>query len=410
MNINELKEYQAKFVSYNDLKKNEYRIIDKLRKKFVKYFSIDKILKLELDEYVIGKGQPSFCNRIENELNEWGNIHGSRADKFGIYFGKKGEDKTQKYRIGNKSFGTEIKHAFENIKSDILKLLNESDDIESLKANRISPMFKGKILSVYYPEKFLNIFSKTHLDYFINILGLENNVETELEKQKVLLEFKNNDVYMKEWNIFTFSKFLYDSFGAPTSSKLPNELKKYQLPPFPHLENIEYEFVDLEFSQINEDLNSNKTIKLDYSSQSKIFKRIGDIGELIIMKVEKDYLKKNKLQYLTSEIKHVSIKDDSKGYDIMSFDKKGNKKYIEVKSTKNSMGDNTLYISDNELNVAKKTPNYYFYIVYEVLTKRPRICKINAKDFLNKIKLVPISYKVNFSSSLTKYTGHSIIG
>lgn len=401
MNINELREYQAKFASYNDLKGKEYGIIDKLRKEFVKDFTIDKIAKLTFEEYVIGKGKPSFCNRIENELNKCGNIHGSRADKFGIYFGKKGEDKTEKYRIGNKLFGVEIEHAFQNIKLDILKLLNESDDIESLKKNRISPMFKGKILSVYYPEKFLNIFSKTHLDYFINILGLENNIETELEKQKLLLEFKNNDEYMREWNIFTFSKFLYYSFGAASSNKLPDELKKYLLPAFPHEKNIEYEFIDLEFSQIMDNISPNKTVKFDYSSQSKILKRIGDIGELIIMKAEKNYLKEKNLENLVSKIKHVSIKDDSKGYDILSFDENGEEKYIEVKSTRNRVGDNNLYISANELEVAKQTPNYYFYIVFEVLEK-PKIYKIRANDFLNKIKLIPISYKINLSTSVAK--------
>ncbi len=94
MNLTELRENQADFeVIRQDLDKG-FKEIDSLRRKFVRDFPVDTIRDLKLDEYVVGKGQPSsFCNRIENELNLWGNIHGSNARKFGLYFGTFGEDK-----------------------------------------------------------------------------------------------------------------------------------------------------------------------------------------------------------------------------------------------------------------------------------------------------------------------------
>ena len=108
MNLIELREYQAEFeIIRKDIQK-EFKEIDLLRRKFVKDFPVAKIKNLSLDEYIAGKGESStFCNRIENELNLWGNIHGSNAGKFGIYFGTYGKDREKKYRIGKSAFGTQ---------------------------------------------------------------------------------------------------------------------------------------------------------------------------------------------------------------------------------------------------------------------------------------------------------------
>ena len=216
MNINELRENQADFeIIRKDLDK-EFKGIDFLRRKFVRDFPVDRIKNLSLDEYIVGKGESSsFCNRIENELNLWGNIHGSNARKFGLYFGTFGEDKERKYRIGKSAFGTDQDKALKLILSKIVELIENKDDFKILKTNPISPMLKGKILSVYYPNDFLNIFSATHLNYFINSLSLIINSKSEIDKQALLLSYKDNDKVMKNWTIYEFSKFLYFTFKNP---------------------------------------------------------------------------------------------------------------------------------------------------------------------------------------------------
>lgn len=45
-------------------------------------------------------------------------------------------------------------------------LIENSDDIEVIKQVPISPMFKGKILSIYYPGKFMNVFFSKALELF----------------------------------------------------------------------------------------------------------------------------------------------------------------------------------------------------------------------------------------------------
>ncbi len=151
MNQTELREYQAEFeVIRKDLHKG-FTEIESLRRKFVKDFSTSRIRNLSLDEYVVGKGETTtFCNRIENELNPWGNIHGSNARKFGIYFGTFGDDDERKYRIGKKALGTNIDKALQLILLKIVELIENKDDLKVVKSNPISPMFKGKILSIYY--------------------------------------------------------------------------------------------------------------------------------------------------------------------------------------------------------------------------------------------------------------------
>ncbi|WP_417560743.1 hypothetical protein [Marinomonas sp.] len=215
MKISELREHQA-FFNYkeyvNSKESKESKELLKLRKRFVKDYPIEKIRSLSLDEYVVGKGlKSSFCYRIETELNLWGNIHGSTARKFGVYYGTLGDDKNKKYRIGKHSFGSNIKEAFINVKEQIIELIENKRDLETLKKNNLSPMFKGKILSLYYPDEFLNTFSFVYLDHFINNLSLENNSKSEIVKQKVLLDFKKHDEVMKDWNTITFNQFLYDS-------------------------------------------------------------------------------------------------------------------------------------------------------------------------------------------------------
>ena len=182
MNINEIREYQSNFESSRRNLTSEFRSINKLRIKFTKDFSVKEISKLKIDKYVIGRGKPTFCHRIENELNAWGNIHNSPAIKFGVYYGIRDGSKDKDYQFA-KRFGDDFSKAFLNVKLSILELIKSKNNLALLKENPISPMFKGKILSVYFPNEFLNIYSASHLNYFINNLGLVNESKSELDKQ-----------------------------------------------------------------------------------------------------------------------------------------------------------------------------------------------------------------------------------
>jgi hypothetical protein len=405
MKITELRDYQIEFEKIRTDYNSGFKEINALRKKFTSDYPINRITNLTKDEYVIGKGESTFCNRIENELNDWGNIHGSPAIKFGLYFGRYGQDQTKKYRIGRKEYGDEENIALKKILSAIVELLDNKDDFEILKKNPISPMYKGKLLSVYYPDDFLNIFSAKHLNYFINVFGLDNDSKSELDKQALLLNFKNSDKVMKEWSVYEFSKFLYKSFGNPNDEikeeNISKELKGFKLKDFPPIESLKFTYVNLQTNEFPEPKEKPNGTKIDYSNRSKKFKRIGDRGEQIVLRAERQFLKSNEKKDLAKLVDQISDRDDSAGYDIKSYELDGTEKLIEVKSTMKKIGKSNIFLSANELRVAENRNNYYFYIIYEVGSKKPKIWKIKSLDLLNDRNIVkePVLYKLNMNTN-----------
>lgn len=66
---------------------------NKFHKKFLSLFSKEKIAKMNIDKYVIGKKNNSFCWWVEHKLSSLGDIRGGRLtaySRFGLYFNKKG--------------------------------------------------------------------------------------------------------------------------------------------------------------------------------------------------------------------------------------------------------------------------------------------------------------------------------
>lgn len=405
-NIDELRIRQAEFEpKIKDINK-EYLKLEKLRRNFVSSFSIDKIKNINIDNYVEGKGsKESFCYRIENELKGLGDMHGATAKKFGIYFNKK----NGAYE-SSKKFG-QAESAFDNIKLAILELLQsgQESNLDSIGTNPLANIFKGKILSIYYPDKFLNIFSSEYLNYYLDKLGLHYDpMENEVHKREHLVNFKNNDSVMKYWDNFLFSVFLYEKFGIPSGRKINilDDLKDYINVNFFDINKIDYKFIDwrlAELSPKNGQINKGKKKrKIDFEKESKINCKIGEHGERVVMKVEKDKLLSLGRKDLSSRVERKSEESDSFGYDILSFDQDGKEIFIEVKSTKHKADDNLVqfFISLNEYRNAISYPNYYIYIVFEVNTRNPKILKIeNLSSLGDKISIEPANYRVSFPFS-----------
>lgn len=182
-NDNNLKIIEADWVELN-----------KKRNGFVNDYSINAIKNLTKEDYCVGLGNEnrSFCYRLENELKPLGGIHGSTSYKFGLYYDK------DEYKTGNKTIQF-VKHwgqnedvVFESIKKNIIELIiaGEVDNYTVINKNKISPMFKGKILATYYPEKYLCIFSEEHLDYFLEYLDIKTEKAVNIiSKQNALIDW-----------------------------------------------------------------------------------------------------------------------------------------------------------------------------------------------------------------------------
>lgn len=113
-----------------------------------------------------------------------------------------------------------------------------------------------------------------------------------------------------------------------------------------------------------------EAIKVDYEKLNKTKKRIGDLGEAIVLEYEKKRLIGDGRKDLADRIEHSSVKKgDGLGYDIQSFNSDGSHLFIEVKTTKQNRAAD-FYLSNKEKTVAeemyKKQINYRVYRVYKL--------------------------------------------
>ena len=373
INIEELRQKQADFEGSRQESKKMFEKLENERKEFLNRFPENKLFSMSIEEYSIGgeKSEKSFCYWIENRLQGLGNIHGATAFKFGIYFGKTKSDLYQKYRF-TKRFGTSETEAFQNIKTTIISLLESAkkDNLDEIIDNTLSPMFKGKILSTYYPKKYLNIFANERLEYFLDKLDvIYSDSDNEIKKRQILIDFKNKDSVMSNWSIYEFSKFLDESFGKQfKEEEAPVELKKYleTKKDYPKMKQVKADFIDLKINPENI-IYKTKGLKpigktIDFEKENIINKLLGNRGEEIVFSLEKKDLEKIGKKELAKKVQWVSKTDDSLGYDILSYDEDGKPKYIEVKSTNQSQKSNANFsISSNQYRKAKELENYYFY-------------------------------------------------
>jgi len=407
-----LKEAQARFEArIEDLIKNRKKLYA-LRKKFVNKFSPEFIRDMPLELYAIGNKEAgrgeNFCYILERKLGDLGSIVGATAFKFGVYYGKTSSDPEEKYRF-TKKFGSTYQEAFREVKKEVLSLLKagEDENLEEIVSNKLSPMFKGKILSTYFPERYLNTFSDGHLKHYLTHLNIDTPelIKTDpVFKREALVEFKNQDAIMGKWPLDIFSTFLDEEYpGKPISrgniESNQDPLRDYRQPQFPV--NPQAEWIDLEIKSpkiTNSDgYKGNRNSNPDYEKEARILKKLGDRGEKIVYDLEKERLSKQGNKTLAEKVERA--KYDHLGYDIKSFEENGKPRYIEVKTTRSKMGAANFFLSINELNRANELQNYYVYIVYEIESEKPKVWPLkNPFNPENKnVVKTPISFRVNIN-------------
>ena len=406
MEIEELRERQANFEGYRQENGSYYKELEELRQEFKKRFTPQKIRDLAVDEYVLGKridgkvNEDTFCYWVERKTSELGLIIGARADKFGLYC----DVKTQKYKY-LKEFQNE-NEALRFLKNEILKLIQygKNKDLDKIKNVKLSPMFKGKILFLYHPDKFLNIFSDKHLNWFLKKFGkFDESIEKldEVDKREMLMQIKNADKVMKSWTTYEFMDFLYSGIGRPNKSATPEELKPYiDFDDYPKLSETIPEIIQPEISSEKSNSQSKgseyRPREIDFEKQSKRNRKLGDHGELVVIKSEKEFLTKNNRIDLAEKVKQISKENSAAGYDVLSYDIDGKEKCIEVKSTNNPLSQKASFlISINEYTKAKELENYYIYIVFEAKSTNPKIWKIQNPMSLedNGLFLTPDTFR-----------------
>ncbi|MBS7426184.1 DUF3883 domain-containing protein [Pseudomonas syringae] len=344
------------------------------RGEFLEAFPLTQLPRLKLKDYVIGLQSPTFCDHVEVKTRPWAVIQGSTAIKFGIYFGSTKTDATKEYRY-SKKFGDDETGAFRAVRSaltDLIKLAVAVDlDFKSIDANPLSQMFKAKILSLYFPDRFINACSGEHLEMLGDALGFSPELPIS-QYQHLIVKAKHQNPLTSEWSNPKFTAFLYRTIVR----------------------------ADVEHEQSIQKPTNKKHRKVNFEDIQEERNRIGKAAEEYARKWEEQRLVGASLPNLVSLIE--DRRDyPSYGYDFMSHTAEGKPRYIEVKSVGKARGESyRFFLSDNELATSKSLEHedeYYFYLVFFDGKGTPRELKsVLAKNMYQEAEVTPASYTVRF--------------
>lgn len=195
------------------------------KEEFIERFPLDYLRNLPIEEYVVVKSKyedtykDTFVYWLERRKNTGGAIGGGNSSKFHIYM-----DNTGDYCVGYGSrkryiHGDELKSEYNKLNKTIIEAIELAmeDKVSQIKNINCSlwNMVLLKILSLYVPDKFMDIFSSNVLLPLAKTLNLEldivpeNIIEINYEATKKLLSMSE----FKEWNISMLSEFIYSLFN-----------------------------------------------------------------------------------------------------------------------------------------------------------------------------------------------------
>jgi Domain of unknown function (DUF3883) len=337
---------------------------------FLRAFPLNRLKTLTLDDYVIGGGRPSFCAYVEAKTKPWANILGATSSKFGIYFGRTKSDPRNRYRF-TKKYGDDERGAFSAVKGALLELIDagQSKRFAEVDENPLSQMFKAKILSLYFPDTYLNVCSGDHIAALAAGLDISDEAFVS-ELQHRLLQEKLRNTITKNWSNPKFMTFLYNTFIRASDEQEHVKAPRRWTHP-----------------EINvDDLLENR-------------KKIGEKSEAFAWKWEKERLIGRGYKAL---IKKMQDRRDapSCGYDFLSHTAPNRKRFIEVKSAgKNRASAGfRFFLSETQHTISHNSgDDYFFYLVFYDKDGDPvEVKPYKADEMYDMCDLGPNGYVVTF--------------
>lgn len=336
---------------------------------FLRRFPIDKLSELTLEKYVIGSpSHDTFCYWIEPGTYKWARIVGSNSFKFGVYYGKTKSDSRKRYRY-TKGFARDLplvgyeNQVFKNVLNSLLSLVKDADALNfpAIDANPLSQMIKAKVISLYFPDKFINLCSKDILEALGQEFEFDFDSYSQIQHELAKLQFSNAKT--KNWTRLKFMAFLYRQVLGITPT-VPVSSRSHQ----------------------------NPDVTVDFDKLQAIWKEYGKMSEKFALEFEKDRLLSCKLNHLTSSIDDYTQKPRH-GYDFRSFSSEKAYRCIEVKTLTN----NRFYLSANEYEVSRRPENleeYYFYLVTYIKKVPTEVKVIKASSVYSSSKLLAQNYLI----------------
>ena len=130
----------------------------------------------------------------------------------------------------------------------------------------------------------------------------------------------------------------------------------------------------------------------DYLQREARNRSLGAAGEELVMKYETQRLHAAGSRALADRIEHISrTKGDGAGYDILSFEKDGRERFIEVKTTA-YIAETPFYVSRNELSFStEQAAQFHLYRLFDFRKRARMFMLAGALD--SNCRLDPVSYR-----------------
>jgi hypothetical protein len=276
-----------------------------------------------------------------------------------------------------------FKQRFDEITKELLSAREISDWDKYLGGKKINEYQDDRAISVYlafrYPAKYyifkftefkksanrLRYDFKVKKGYSENIFEFQRfcnqvNLRLELDTEFISQYKPEYNEYQDESHhlltqdfVFAVANYIFDTTEIESSKK------------FDVLGVTEIESKDAHLKDGGESTFKPKK-GVDFEGNAKAQKKLGSLGELWVMDYERKRLNELGRKDLAQKVQHMAIEQgDGLGYDILSFNENGSKRYIEVKTTSGNR-QTPFYVSSNELNRSLDDANqYYIYRVYD---------------------------------------------
>ncbi len=196
---------------------------------FLERWSLDDVKKMSLQEYVGVNNHDTFCYWVETKTRMLGSIKGSNSFAFGIYERKQKEKFHKNFADDEKyswlrSYGKDRKETFENVKKDLIKVIEFAEKGEFSLIDEISlpHLFKWKVAYLYSNERLIPIYKKEILNKIAEHFGLKITSKTKVsEIQERMMQNKPASL-----SVYEYMRDLWERFGQKGKSEEVEEVKE----------------------------------------------------------------------------------------------------------------------------------------------------------------------------------------
>lgn len=183
---------------------------EQLLKEFQEKYSKEKFKNMKLEEYALGKEENSYSWWLEYYSEVLGSIKGGIAKKHIIYFSRDHQE-----WIYPDEFSNEIE-AWEKLREDFCELIDHVGDIKSTNLLSKANMVKTKTIYLFYPDRFLPVYSIADMILFLQELGVDkleyDSIKNDSLKLNQFLKSKLEEIpQLKNWHPVKIMHFLYYS-------------------------------------------------------------------------------------------------------------------------------------------------------------------------------------------------------